>query len=454
MRSALVVGLGRSGKEAALLLRQKGVGVTVIEREKNFLTLKKAAQLRKYGVNVVFGQEEETVLKDKDVVVLSPGVPRNSSIIEKAEALSIPLISELELAWRFIPRKNLIAVTGTNGKTTTCFLFYKLLKESGFPVQIGGNVGVPLSRVARFLQDSKCKVVTEVSSFQLEESKNFAPHIYCILNITPDHLDRHSSFTEYVEIKSRPLGRMKRGDFAILNYDQPHVRALEKITKAKVVFFSQKEKLSEGVFIDKDRIVAKWGKKKVLLFLDNLYLCKFHSLDNLLCTVAFSLIEGIGFEIVGDVLFNYKPLPHRQQFIAEIEEVKFFDDSKATNQAAVENFLKCSAKPCILIMGGKDKGGDFSFLKNYSDKIKTLVVMGEAAERIKKQVEDTLQVKICKGMREAVRVAFSVAQKGDFIALSPGCASFDEFISYRHRGRVFKKEVLKLKGEIEGKKQI
>jgi len=457
-RSVLILGLGRSGKEAALLLRDKGAKVTVAERERNFFTLRRKEKLKEYGAEVVFGFHQNNLLEGKDLIVLSPGISGDLPVIKKALSSNIPVVGELEVASWFIPRKNIIAVTGTNGKTTTTFLIYKVLKRGGLPVEIGGNIGVPLSRLARTYPygDPSRRLVIEVSSFQLEVSDTFSPHIYCILNITPDHLDRHHSFSKYREIKAKPIFKMKRDDFVILNYDQQSVRSLGELTRAETVFFSQKEKLPQGVFIDNGSIVVNIFGDKFFIPLGNLQIHKFHSWENVLCAVACSVIQGVNPEIVRDTLVNYNPLPHRQEFIAEISEVKFVNDSKATNQAAVENMIGSLEGPCVLIMGGKDKGSDFSILRKYiPDKIKGLVVTGEAGERIIKQLEGiSIPVKKCEGLKEAVRIAFSLSKKGDHVVLSPGCSSFDEFKSYRHRGRVFKKEVERLRREIEREKSV
>lgn len=456
-QSVLVLGLGRSGKEAALLLREKGAQVTVLELEENFSTLKRKKKLEDYGARVIFGPHEESLLNKKNLVVASPGVPNHLPLIKKAQSVNIPVISELELASRFIPRENIIAITGTNGKTTTTFLTYKILKKGGMAVEVGGNIGNPLSRLARshLPRHSTCRVAAEVSSFQLERSFTFTPHIFCVLNIRPDHLDRHSSFSEYRKIKAIPLPRMGPGDWAILNYDQQPVSSLSKLTSARVIFFSQRKKLTQGLFMDNDKIVANVKGERMCVPLSNLQMLNFHNLENVLCAVGIALIEGIRVRTIQDSLTYYKPLPHRQQLVADIAGVKFIDDSKATNQAAVKNLIRSVDASAILIMGGKDKGDDFSPLKeHFSGKVKSLVLIGEAREKIKKQLEGAVPARQCNSLGQGVKLAFSLSRKGEFVVLCPGCSSFDEFKSYRHRGRVFKKEVRRLKEEVEGKKSF
>lgn len=453
-QSVLILGLGRSGREVALLLREKGAEVAVAEIEEKSSIIRRKRELESKGIKVFIGPYGESLLKNKTLVVLSPGIRLDLPIIKRARFLGIPVVSELEVATRFIPRENLIAITGTNGKTTTSFLTYKILKKSGINVKLGGNIGIPLSRLVRTSpsKDTSYKVVTEVSSFQLESTNDFSPHIYAILNVTPDHLDRHLSMRKYLHIKSIPLAKMMPDDVVILNYDQNQVARLSKLTKARVVFFSQHQRLKNGLFIDDKSLVANIGKHSTCIYLGDLELKKFHSLDNLLCAVGIALLEEVDVKIIHQTLTEYKPLPHRQQLVAKIAGVKFINDSKATNEAAVEASIKLFDSPVILIMGGRDKGGDFSFLRKYfPGKLRGVVLIGEAKDKIKRQLGEMVPLRECENLREAVRVSFSWSKKGDSVILSPGCSSFDEFTSYRQRGNVFRKEVKKLKEEIEGK---
>jgi len=450
-QSVLVLGLGRSGKEAALLLKEKRADVTALEFKESLSTLKRKRELESHGIKVIFGPYQESLLNKKDLVVISPGIPSHLPIIKKAESLNIPVISELELASYFIPRESIIAITGTNGKTTTTFLTYKILKGNRIPVKVGGNIGNPLSRLVRnSLSQNLCRIVVEVSSFQLEKSPTFSPRIYCIINISLDHLNRHSSFLEYQQIKATPLSRMKPDDFVILNYDQQQVRSLSKLTSAKVVFFSQKHRLKQGLFVDGDSIKGSVNGREVFVPLHNVEIRNFHNLENVLCAAGIALIEKISVEVIINSLKNYRSLPHRQELVTEIAGVKFVDDSKATNLAAVKNMLSSLKGSAVLIMGGKDKGDDFSSLKKcFSGKVKGLVLIGEAKKKIKEQLKGTVPMWECCSLDEAVKLSFSLSEKGEFVVLCPGCSSFDQFTSYRDRGRVFKKEVKKLKEEIE-----
>ncbi|MBC7190449.1 UDP-N-acetylmuramoyl-L-alanine--D-glutamate ligase, partial [Candidatus Aerophobetes bacterium] len=326
----LVLGLGKSGKEVALLLKQKGEDVTVVESQKNFSTILRKEELEKYNIKVIFHPYEDSILQDAKLVVVSPGLPLSLPVIEKAKNLNIPVIGEIDVACRFIEKENIIGITGTNGKTTTTFLTYKLLKKAGKKVKIGGNIGVPLCRVARKLSlEENYKIVTEVSSFQLEAGTEFSPGIYCILNIAPNHLDRHSSFSEYLQIKASPLSRMKKEDIVFLNYDQPELKELEKKTCAKVIFFSKREKIKEGIFLREGKIFANIEGKKFKISLTPQLLKKFHNPENVLCATGICLVEGVLPEVIEDFLSFYTPLPHRQEIVGEIRGVKFIDDSKA-----------------------------------------------------------------------------------------------------------------------------
>jgi len=453
-QSVLILGLGKSGREAALLLKKRGAKVQVAEKESSFSAIRKKKELERQDIEVIFAPPRENLLEGKNLMVISPGISLDLPIVRKANCLGIPVISELELASRFLPREKLIAITGTNGKSTTTFLTYRILKKSGVKVKLGGNIGVPLSRLVRSsTPQSFSHIVTEVSSFQLEAADTFSPHIYAILNISPDHLDRHPSLAEYRRIKSSPLSRMRREDVVFLNYDQSLVASLKELTRAKVIFFSQYRKLKDGLFKENDSVVAKLGKKSFRISLKGLNLQKFHSWENVLCAVGIALLQNVDVKIIEETLRTYRSLSHRQEVVAEIEGVKFIDDSKATNEGAVKTLLNSLTSPAVLIMGGKDKGGGFSLLRDLlPGKVKGIVAIGEARGRIKRQLGRIVSVRECQDMREAVRIAFSWSREGDSVVLCPGCSSFDQFKNYRHRGNVFKKEVKKLSHETRGKK--
>lgn len=444
-QSVLILGLGRSGKEVGLLLRKEGKEVTIAEIKNSPAIFKKKERLKQLGIKVFTGPFHENLLKDKNLVIISPGIDPALPIVKRARLLGIPVLSELEVASHFLPSEKIIAITGTNGKTTTCFLTYKILKESGIKVKLAGNIGVPLSRLVRISHPASFDfVVTEVSSFQLEVTSNFSPHIYAILNISPDHLDRHLSFDKYRKIKCLPLWQMKRDDVVFLNYDDSWVKSVKELTKARVIYFSKTRKLEKGLYKEKSRIIARLEEGNFQISLDGLRLQNFHNWENVLCAVGIAILQKVNVKFIEKVLRSYRPLPHRQEMVAEIKGVKFINDSKATNQGSVKNLLESVEKPVILIMGGKDKGGDFSFLLKNLGKIKSVVTMGETRKKIKSTLAGFVPVKECQNMEEAVKVAFSLSQEGDSVILCPGCSSFDQFRSYRQRGAVFKREVKRL----------
>ncbi len=445
IKSALVIGMGKSGKKAALLLQERGAMVVVGEIKNNYKMKEEAEKLRKKGIQVALGSHSLNLLKDKEIVVVSPGVPLTIPLIQKARQKSIPVIGELELAYRYLKNQTIIAITGTNGKSTTVMLTTEILSRAGLEVKMAGNIGIPLSQVAR---KPSPVIVVEVSSFQLESVTQFSPHIFSLLNITPDHLDRHDSFNRYIEIKSHLLTKLKVNDFAILNRDDEIVYPFAKKTKAKVIFFSEKEKLRKGVFLEGNKIVACLGDGFVIPT-NNLSLTHFHSWENVLCSVAISALCKVKGEVIREALLNFKGLAHRQELAGEIEGVNFIDDSKATNVGAVFKCLNSLEKPIILIIGGRDKGGDFSQLKpKIKEKVKLVILVGEAKKKIKEQLSGVKNLMEVNDIKEAVRMSFKMAKKADSVVLSPGCSSFDTFKNYKERGNVFKKEVKKLEKEV------
>lgn len=449
--NVLVLGLGKSGKEVALLLKKKGARVAVVDADNSSTLQQRRRVLKDRGITVILGSENPELLKEKDYLVLSPGVPLTNSLVREALSRNIPVVSELEIASRFFPGGNLIGITGTNGKSTTAILTYRMLKKGKIPVRLGGNIGIPLSRIARENHGRYPPVVvTEVSSFQLETTTTFSPHIYCILNIEPDHLDRHTCFARYRDLKVSPLFEMGKEDFAFLNYDDASVISFSKATKAKVIFFSKNEKLERGVFIEENKIVSHVEEKESCICLQGLSVRRFHNWENVLCATGIALLKGVNPETIKETLMDYKPLSHRQQIVARVAGVTFIDDSKATNESAVKALLKSLETPALLIMGGKDKGADFSSLRNHlADNIKAIFLIGEAKNQIKKDLKGTVPLEEAESLGEAVRKAFSQSREGDSIILCPGCSSFDSFINYKHRGNVFQKEVKKLEDELK-----
>jgi len=448
-KKVLVLGMGASGMAASRLLKRKGARVTIAEKQDSEKMQQRKKELTREGMKVILGPHSMELLRGQELIIVSPGIRLDIPLLLEARQRNIPIMGELELAFRLLRGCSLVAITGTNGKTTTTVLTGKILRKAGRDVGLAGNIGFPLSEV---VGKEPRIIVTEVSSFQLETACKFSPSISCILNITPDHLDRHSNFEEYVKIKEKIFLHQKEGDFAVLNKDDPVVFPLARKIKAKVIFFSQKESLKEGIFLKGEMITRRLGREEELIPLGKIKLSGSHNLENILASIAISSLYGVEKEVIREVLVEFKGLPHRTEYVDEIEGVRFINDSKATNVDAVRRCIDSIKLPIILIMGGKDKGADFSSLKEkIARRVKLAILMGEAKEKIKTQIQQACPVLKVEGMKEAVRIAFEKARRGDCVLLSPGCASFDQFRNYKERGNNFKKEVQRIREEIEKK---
>lgn len=441
-KKVLVLGMGASGIAAAHLLKDEEAIVTIAEIEDSEDKRGEAKKLSQKGIEVVLGSHPLILLEGKQLIVVSPGIPLTIPLLQKARLRGITILGELELAFRFLEGKSLVAITGTNGKTTTTLLTGKILEKAGKNVQLAGNVGIPLAKIARGKSEI---IVAEVSTFQLETIDKFSPYISCLLNITPDHLNRHLSLENYSDLKARIFLNQKKKDFTILNKDDARVSQLASKTKAQVIFVSRKDNLEKGVFLQNGRIKRRFDKEEEIVSYDEIIFAGSHNLENILSSVAIASLYGVEAEIIRETLIEFKGLAHRTEWVAELEGVEFINDSKATNEDAVRSSLESGNKRTILIMGGKDKGADFSALRKVVEKkVKKLILLGEAKRNIRAQLIDLCPIEEVKDMREAVRQAFKDAQPGYSILLSPGCASFDQFKNYEERGEVFKREVRKL----------
>jgi len=441
-KKVLVLGMGISGMGATRLLKEAGAQVIVNELEDSKEMRARAREFERNGIKVILGSHPVEILRQQELIILSPGIPLHIPLVRQAQKLHIPIMGELELASRFLPDGSLVAITGTNGKTTTTVLTEKILKKAHKGVEIAGNIGVSLSEVVR--RPGKI-IVTEVSSFQLETIEKFSPFISCILNISPDHLDRHSDLREYICLKSRIFTNQKSDGFTVLNRDDPYVYPLRRKTRAEPVFFSQKEKLEKGVFLKGPHIIRNFETEEVVVSTDEISFAGSHNLENILSAIAIASLYQLEKEAVREALLEFKGLPHRCEPVARIREVDFINDSKATNEGAVKSCLDSIKQPIILIMGGKDKGANFFYLRNViKKKVKRLILLGEAKSIIKAQLDAICPLSEVENMKDAVREAFNKAQKGDCVLLSPACTSFDQFKNYEERGMVFKEEVRKL----------
>ena len=439
-KKVLVIGMGRAGTAAAKLLEIKEAKVSITDRREKEELRETFRELEGRGIRIETGGHPLELLEDRELIVASPGVSPNIPLLERAKEKIIPIIGELELASSFL-KIPIVAVTGTNGKTTTTTLIGKILKEEGKRVAVAGNIGHPLSSC---VNGSYELIVTEVSSFQLERIKTFHPFISIMLNIAPDHLDRYRDLNEYMGAKKRIFLNQERSDFAVLNRDDSSCSTLS--TEAKKIFFSREE-LEEGVYLKEEIIMANLsGRSQEVIHQEEIGIKGPHNLENALAAIATCLILKVKVDSIRRVLKEFKGIPHRMEFVGEIKGVRFINDSKATNVSAVMKSLASFTEPIILIAGGRDKGLDYSPLRSLVEKrVKALILLGEAKEKIARTLSSCKKIKMVEDMKEAVNIAFGLAEEGEVVLLSPACSSYDMFQNFEERGEAFKEAVRKLK---------
>ncbi|WP_422444218.1 UDP-N-acetylmuramoyl-L-alanine--D-glutamate ligase [Thermoanaerobacterium sp. DL9XJH110] len=445
-KNVLIIGLARSGIAAAVELAKLGAKI-VASDVKPREEIKDARALEQYGVNLVCGGHPVELLENCDLIVVSPGVPADIEILEEARKRDIPVISELELGYWF-SRSPIIAVTGTNGKTTTTTLIGEILKNDGKNISVAGNIGIPL--VGEVDKDGrKDYMVVEVSSFQLENIMHFKPKIGVILNITEDHLNRHKTFENYVEAKARIFENQDEKDFAVLNFDDPTVVSLARRAKSKVVFFSRKQELARGVYVKNGVIVIKEnGEIHPILKATELGIKGAHNLENALAAVAVAWIVKVNLNNLAETLKDFHGVEHRLEYVATIDGVKYINDSKGTNPDAAQKAIEAVEEPIILIAGGYDKKSDFTgFVDSFKGRVKKVILIGATAETIEKacRKQGFFNTERAGSMKEAVELARRSAVPGDAVLLSPACASWDMFQNFEERGRAFKEAVYALK---------
>lgn len=418
-KKVAVVGLARSGIAAANLLKNLGAEVFVTDSGNGGALTDQARDLRGRGIAVELGGHTLDFIRNKDLVVVSPGVSNKSQALIWAGQLKIPVISEIELAWSVCPAK-VIAITGTNGKTTVTALTAEVLRSKGSRAFALGNIGRPFSQEVINLAGDDF-VSLEVSSFQLERIDKFRPKVSVILNFRPDHLDRYKDMPEYLEAKKRIFRNQNNEDYLVLNDDDPVVRDLAKESKARAVFFGGHHKAGSA------------GK------------APFNLNPNHLAVITIAGIFGVSDGECLEAFKNFKGAEHRMEQVRSFREIEFINDSKATNVDSTVWALQNIRKPAILIAGGRDKNSDYREISGLiKQKVKLLVVIGEAKEKIRSQLKESAAIQDASSLEEAVSISFRQARAGDCVLLSPMCASFDMFKDYEHRGRVFKEIVNKL----------
>jgi UDP-N-acetylmuramoylalanine--D-glutamate ligase len=446
----LVVGLGKSGAAAALFLESRGARVTVSDSKPQTQLGGLIPQLLDKGIAVETGVHGERTFRDQDLIVVSPGVPVNAPSLTQARQLGIQIIGEVELASRYL-EGSIIAITGSNGKTTTTTLAGEILSRGGKKVLVGGNIGTPVIELVS-QSDPGGWIVLEISSFQLETIESFHPKISVILNITPDHLDRHGTFENYVAAKARIFENQTIDDSAVLNADDPACGDIGKGIKPQIVWFSRKKEVTSGASVRGDEIVWKTfkGETKVLSVRD-IPLKGAHNLENVLAAVCVGMLAGCAPERIREAVANFKAVEHRLEFVSRIHGVDYYNDSKATNVDATMKALESFPGNIHVILGGKDKGSDYSVLNDLlRQRVKRVYTIGAAAKKIEEQIAGAAPIEHCETLEKAVKFAAARALEGDVVVLAPACASFDQFENYEHRGRAFKEAVFELAAQPVG----
>jgi UDP-N-acetylmuramoylalanine--D-glutamate ligase len=443
----LVVGLRRSGVAAATLCAEKGGRITVSDSGERAGFLAETEALRDMSVEFEFGGHQVRTFLKADLIVVSPGVPLSIEPLQAASKKGIEVISELELAWRYL-RGRMIAITGSNGKTTTTALAGEVFRSAGFHTLVGGNIGTPLTSLVNSSTEESI-VVAEVSSFQLEAIPTFRPFVGVVLNVTPDHLDRYSSFKEYASFKRALFKNQTRDEWAVLNRDDPVTAGFGRDLPGRVWWFSQRTPLQEGAFYADQRIeVAHGGETTPVIRRSEIPLLGAHNIENCLAAVSAAAILGADFRNVARAISEFSGVEHRLEFSAEVKGVKYYNDSKATNVDATLKALEAFEGNVVLILGGKDKGSDYTVLSPLlKTRVKTVLLIGAAAEKIERQLTGMVEMKRCETLQRAVEITPSLTTRGDVVLLAPACASFDQFENYEHRGRVFKELVRELMGK-------
>ncbi len=442
-KNVLVVGMAKTGIACARFLHERGARVTVSDAQGPEEGSAACQELAEKGVVLETGGHQLASFLSAELIVVSPGVPLEIAVLQAAQQQGIEIISEIELAYRFL-QTPLIAITGTNGKTTTTALIGEMFRSAGKRVFVGGNIGTPLiDYVAGAREDDF--VIAEISSFQLEAVTSFRPCISVMLNITEDHLDRYHCFADYIAAKNRIFMNQGPEDTAILNFDDPRVMALAREVRAQKLFFSTRGEVAAGAFYNSDLHIRYRGAEARFTVRGAL-LQGIHNIENMLAAASVGLVCGLPEQSIQQSLTGFAGLKHRMEFVDEIGGVAFYNDSKATNVGAVVKSLESLDPPLILIAGGKDKGGSYEPLRALvRSKVKALILLGEARERIYAELGSAVETVMTASLEEAVKAAVSRTQQGDTVLFSPACSSFDMFTSYAHRGECFKELVKKLK---------
>lgn len=438
-KRVLVVGLGKSGVSAALYLRRLGARVTVSDSRSSEALAKEIPALLEAGVMVESGGHGVLTFRRQDLIVVSPGVPLSTPEVQQSMRFGVPIIGEVELAAQAL-RGKVIAITGSNGKTTTTSLVGHILEHANFETRVGGNIGLPVVEMVSGSTETTWSVL-EVSSFQLETIDTFRPHIAAVLNITPDHLDRHGTFENYAAAKTRITENQTADDFLVLNAEDKPTQMLAAKTKAQIYWFSGVRRVKQGAFVHGDGVyflAKEGGTPEPIMLVAEIPLRGAHNVENVLAAVAMAKLAGVSTQNVREAVGSFTAVDHRLQFVAKKRGVDFYNDSKATNVDATIKALQSFAFGVRLILGGKDKNSDYrQLVPLLKERTVAVYTIGTAAEIIASQIGGEIALTPAGTLAEAVRLASTEATAGETVLLAPACASFDQFTSYEHRGRVF-----------------
>ncbi len=440
-KNVLVCGIARSGVCAALMLRKLGANVT-IQDLKNEEDIEGIDTLRKNNINLYLGKNpDNNIIDSMDFMVVSPGLPTDLDFVKYANS-KIPVISEIELAY-LVCKAPIIAITGTNGKTTTTSLLGHILKMYK-KTYIAGNIGIPFSHYALDIEENSI-VALELSSFQLETIKSFKPKIASVLNITEDHLNRHKTMENYIKAKERIFENQDENDFLILNYDDLECRKMEEKAKSKVLYFSTKEQIENGAYLKDDYIYIN---NYPFINTDDIKILGEHNMENVMVAILMCLCYNVPTDVIIEGVKSFKAVEHRIEYVATKKGVDYYNDSKGTNTDATIKAINAMKKKTYLIVGGYDKNADFlPMIKEFKDKVIKAVIIGQVKERLAKDCEkfNFTDYVIKDSFFDAIDYCYENAKQGECVLLSPACASFDMFKDYEERGNIFKRYVKDLK---------
>lgn len=445
-KKVLVLGAGISGRSVADVLARQGACVTLNDAKEIDIKKEEFHQLQVQGVKLVFGYQQDDLLEGIDYVVLSPGISIYIPLVQTARSRNITVMSEIEVAYQLC-KAPVIAITGTNGKTTTTTLTGEMLKAAGKAVVVGGNIGLALSHEVLGVDETGI-VVAEISSFQLESIIDFKPYVAAVLNVTPDHIDRHRTMDEYQRTKERIFSNQRDSEYLILNYDDAAVRNMAERALSQVLYFSASQELENGAYVKEGLLQINWqGKNYTICSIKEMKLFGRHNVENALAACCAALLMGVSTIAMSMVLKNFTGVEHRIEPVATVNGVPYYNDSKATNPESSIKALEAFDGHVVLIAGGRDKNTDLKeFMDLAKEKVDHLILVGEAQERFaaNAQAAGVSHIHCTGSMEDAVQLAHRLARAPQIVLLSPACSSYDMFANYEERGRVFKQLVCRL----------